>query len=142
MTGLPVRSPARSGGSPPAAPGSTVSPPADPRAAERPSALAAEKRAQQVLADRALSRLLATSREGREIDRARQIFVNRNLRMNKIEMVGFDMDYTLAIYHMRRIEQLSFEMTLKKLIEHYGYPAEISQVLYDHQFVMRGLVVD
>src|SRR5262249_18185561 len=102
MNGFPVRSPARSGGSPPAAPSSTVSPPADPRAEERPSALAAEQRAQQVLADRALSKLLATPREGREIDRARQIFVNRNLRMNKIELVGFDMDYTLAIYHMRR----------------------------------------
>ena len=104
--------------------------------------MAAEKRAQHVLADPALSRLLASPREGREIERARQIFVNRNLRMNKIELVGFDMDYTLAIYHMRRIEQLSFEMTLKKLIQDYGYPAEISKVLYDHQFVMRGLVVD
>jgi 5'-nucleotidase len=141
MKEAPVRSIARSGGSPPAADSST-SPHKDPRGVERPSALAAEQRAQQVLADRELSRLLATPREGREIERARQIFVNRNLRMNKIELVGFDMDYTLAIYHMRRIEQLSFEMTLKRLIEHYGYPPEVSQVLYDHQFVMRGLVVD
>ncbi len=41
-----------------------------------------------------------------------QVFVNRNLRMADIELVGFDMDYTLAIYHMRRLEQLSFDMTL------------------------------
>ncbi len=102
----------------------------------------AERRAQDVLADQELSRLLAAPREKREIERARQIFVNRNLRMSKIELVGFDMDYTLAIYHMRRIEQLSFDMTLKRLIDHHHYPAEISQVLYDHQFVMRGLAVD
>ena len=142
MKEAPVRSIARSGGSTPAASDSSTSPHTDPRGVERPSALAAEERAQRVLADRELSRLLATPREGREIERSRQIFVNRNLRMSKIELVGFDMDYTLAIYHMRRIEQLSFEMTLKRLIEHHGYSSDISQVLYDHQFVMRGLVVD
>jgi hypothetical protein len=27
-------------------------------------------------------------------------------------MVRFDMDYTLAIYHQRRIEQLSFDLAL------------------------------
>ena len=48
----------------------------------------------------------------REVPRARQIFVNRNLRMDKVEAVGFDMDYTLAIYHLRRLEKLSFRMTL------------------------------
>jgi HAD superfamily 5'-nucleotidase-like hydrolase len=102
----------------------------------------AERRAQDVLVDPELSRLLGTPREKREIERARQIFVNRNLRMSKIDLIGFDMDYTLAIYHMRRIEQLSFDMTLKRLIEHHGYSPEISGVLYDHQFVMRGLAVD
>ena len=108
----------------------------------RDRAADAEARAQSLLADADLSRLLATPREKREIERARQIFVNRNLRMSKIDVVGFDMDYTLAIYHMRRIEQLSFDMTLKRLIQHHGYLSEISQVLYDHQFVMRGLAVD
>ena len=28
-----------------------------------------------------------------------RIYVNRDLRLDKIEMVGFDMDYTLALYH-------------------------------------------
>jgi HAD superfamily 5'-nucleotidase-like hydrolase len=106
------------------------------------SASEAEKRAQKILSDSELSRLLSTPRERPQIDRARQIFVNRNLRMSRIELVGFDMDYTLAIYHMRRIEQLSFDMTLAKLVSEYGYPPEIAQVQYDHQFVMRGLAVD
>jgi len=39
----------------------------------------------------------------RDVQRARQVFVNRNLRMERIDLVGFDMDYTLAIYQKRSI---------------------------------------
>jgi 5'-nucleotidase len=70
------------------------------------------RRARELLQDEELGRLLTAPRERREIERARQVFVNRNLRMSKVEVVGFDMDYTLAIYHMRRIEQLSYDLTL------------------------------
>ena len=77
-----------------------------------------------------------------EVPRARRIWTNRNLRMDRIDLVGFDMDYTLAIYHMRRIERLSFDMTVARLVDHAGYPAEVRDVRYDHRFVMRGLVVD
>jgi 5'-nucleotidase len=111
-------------------------------AARRARALEAEALATEVLFNDELGRLLSHPREGRDVERARQIFVNRNLRMQKIELVGFDMDYTLAIYHLRRIEQLSFDMTLAKLISERGYPMEIGQLHYDHSFVMRGLVVD
>jgi len=78
----------------------------------------------------------------REVPRARQIFVNRNLRMDKIDLVGFDMDYTLAIYHLRQMEQLSFDMTLARMIEHLGYPDDLARLAYDTEFVIRGLVVD
>ncbi len=78
----------------------------------------------------------------REVARGRQIFVNRNLRMEKIEAVGFDMDYTLAVYHLERMERLSFEMTLARMISSLGYPAEIAGLRYDPEFVIRGLVLD
>ncbi len=52
----------------------------------------------------------------REVPRGRQIFVNRNLRMDRIEAVGFDMDYTLAVYHLQRLETLAFDMTLARMI--------------------------
>src|SRR5215203_3947182 len=57
-----------------------------------------------------------------EIDVARKnrVFCNRNLRMDTIEMIGFDMDYTLALYHQDRLERLSIELTLGKLIEKHG----------------------
>ncbi len=101
----------------------------------------AEARAQRVLDDPELQRVLA-HRHGKEIAVARQVFVNRNLHMSKVEMVGFDMDYTLAIYHLRRIEQLSYDMTVTRLITAFGYPEEIRTLPYDHSFVMRGLFVD
>ncbi|HZH03672.1 MAG TPA: HAD-IG family 5'-nucleotidase, partial [Myxococcaceae bacterium] len=113
-----------------------------PPSALRTLAREADQRARDILSDDALRRLLSTSADRREVERPRQIFVNRNLRMGRIELVGFDMDYTLAVYHMRRIEQLSFDMTLAKLISEYGYPAEIGLLHYDHQFGTRGLVVD
>nr|WP_228530516.1 MULTISPECIES: HAD-IG family 5'-nucleotidase [Myxococcaceae] len=86
--------------------------------------------------------MLSVPRERREVERSREIFVNRNLRLAKVDLVGFDMDYTLAIYHMRRIEQLSFDMTLAKLVSERGYPREVGLLQYDHHFVMRGLAVD
>ncbi|MBI3182925.1 MAG: HAD-IG family 5'-nucleotidase [Myxococcales bacterium] len=104
--------------------------------------LEADRRARELLADEELARLLTPNRERANIDRARQVFVNRNLRMAKIELIGFDMDYTLAIYHMRRIEQLSYEMTLRRLTRSYGYQEEIARIPYDHLFGMRGLMVD
>lgn len=87
--------------------------------------------------------LLAAPRAGhREVPRARQIFVNRNLRMEKIETVGFDMDYTLAMYHLQRLETLAFQMTLARMISALGYPAQIGTLRYDPEFVIRGLVID
>lgn len=91
--------------------------------------------------DPTVARLLARGDE-RAIPRGRRIYVNRNLRMDQIGLVGFDMDYTLAIYHMRRLEQLSFDMTLELLIRRFGYPEAARSIRYDHEFVMRGLVVD
>src|SRR5262245_36957307 len=79
-----------------------------------------------------------------EIDVARKnrVFCNRNLRMDTIEMIGFDMDYTLALYHQDRLEQLSMELTLQKLVDKHGYPPDIRNLSYDPRWATRGLVVD
>ncbi len=108
---------------------------------DRARAMAAEARAIQVLEDAELHRILA-QRQGKDVAVPRQVFVNRNLHMAKVDMVGFDMDYTLAIYHLRRIEQLSYDMTVARLISAKGYPEDIRALPYDHTFVMRGLFVD
>ena len=93
--------------------------------------------------DPEISRLLAEPITGRrEVPPARQVFVNRTLRMDKIEAVGFDMDYTLAIYQLRQMEELAFRMTAGQLVAKCGYPAALIEVPYDPDFVIRGVVVD
>jgi 5'-nucleotidase len=79
-----------------------------------------------------------------EIDVARRhrVFCNRNLRMDTIEMIGFDMDYTLALYHQERLETLSIQLTLQKMIDKRGYPPEILGLVYDPEWAIRGLMVD
>ena len=37
-----------------------------------------------------------------------RVYCNRSLRLDQIEWVGFDMDYTLAIYDQREMDRLSF----------------------------------
>src|SRR4051812_29006685 len=77
-----------------------------------------------------------------DIPREHRVFVNRNLRLDKIDMVGFDMDYTLALYNQARIEELSIRATLDKLVTAKGYPDAIRALPYDPQLALRGLVVD
>jgi len=98
-------------------------------------------RAREVLADPKLQQILQQPPLN-ETPAPRQVFVNRNLHMGKVEMIGFDMDYTLAIYHLRRLEQLSYDLTVDRLVTKYGYPAEVRGVAYDHSFVLRGVFVD
>jgi HAD superfamily 5'-nucleotidase-like hydrolase len=82
--------------------------------------------------------------ERRELDipKARRIYVNRNLRMDGIELIGFDMDYTLAIYHQAEMERLSIELTLHKLVDRRAYPEDILALGYSPELAIRGLVVD
>ena len=77
-----------------------------------------------------------------DVPRRNRVFCNRNLRMDSIELIGFDMDYTLALYHQDKLERLSIDITLEKLIEKHGYPPEIRDLRYDPEWAIRGLMVD
>jgi HAD superfamily 5'-nucleotidase-like hydrolase len=77
-----------------------------------------------------------------DIARTRRIYVNRNLRMDEVDLIGFDMDYTLALYQQQNLETLSIQATLDKLITKRGYPEELRTLDYDRRFGVRGLVVD
>jgi len=79
---------------------------------------------------------------GREIALGRQIFVNRNLRMDKIEAVGFDMDYTLAIYRLVHLEDLAFDLTVGRMVTTRGWPERLRDLRYESAFVIRGLHID
>lgn len=72
----------------------------------------------------------------------RRVFVNRHLRMDHIEVIGFDMDYTLALYNQPKLEALSADCTIDKMIARRGYPEALRALPYDARRAIRGLVVD
>ncbi len=93
--------------------------------------------------DLLLESILAGPRAGgRDVPPPRQVFVNRNLRMDKVEVVGFDMDYTLAIYQLLHLEELAFDLTVARMVRDRGWPDRLRQLRYDAEFVIRGLVID
>ncbi len=71
----------------------------------------------------------------------RRVFCNRNLRLDRTDFIGFDMDYTLALYH-EKMEHLQAEMVLERLVDEYGYPRAVLACKYDPGFAIRGLTVD
>ena len=77
-----------------------------------------------------------------EVFPQRRIFTNRNLRMESLKAMGFDMDHTLAVYNTPNFNKLCFDMAVARLIEGFGYPEIISQVKWDPFAAMRGLIVD
>lgn len=85
--------------------------------------------------------MMKYAEEESAIPYARRVFCNRNLRLDRIQTIGFDMDYTLAVY-TEEMEHLQAEKALQRLHERYGYPAEILNIKYDPRFAVRGLVVD
>jgi HAD superfamily 5'-nucleotidase-like hydrolase len=89
-----------------------------------------------------IAALLGDVKRDIDVSRARRIFCNRNLKMASVELIGFDMDYTLALYHQEKLEKLSIELTLKKLIENHGYSPEIQDLVYDPRLAIRGVVID
>ena len=78
---------------------------------------------------------------GPGIPRPNRVFCNRNLRMSGIAWVGFDMDYTLAIYDQPAMDDLSIRATIAKLIAR-GYPDFIKTIPVSTQFPVRGLLID
>jgi HAD superfamily 5'-nucleotidase-like hydrolase len=80
--------------------------------------------------------------EPTRIPRTRRVFVNRNLKMAGIDWVGFDMDYTLAIYNQAEMDRLSVRATVGKLATR-GYAAEVLDGIdYKIDFPIRGLLID
>jgi len=75
------------------------------------------------------------------IPRARRVFCNRNLRLSGVSWVGFDMDYTLAIYDQLAMDELSITATIDKLLLR-GYPESIADIPHATDFPVRGLLID
>ncbi len=77
----------------------------------------------------------------RPIQSTRRVYVNRDLKMARVDWIGFDMDYTLAIYHQEEMDRLSIACTAKKLVAR-GYPPWVPELPYALDFAIRGLLID
>lgn len=72
----------------------------------------------------------------------RRVYCNRDLNLATVHWVGFDMDYTLAIYRRDPFDALTFRLTVERLIENFGYDEALRNYEYDPEFAIRGLVID
>ena len=85
--------------------------------------------------------LVPENGRGVGIPRVDRVFVNRNLRLSGIDWIGFDMDYTLAIYNQEQMDAISIDLTAERMVRR-GYPGYLEQLSYDARFPIRGLLVD
>ncbi len=76
------------------------------------------------------------------VERQKQIYCNRDLRFEYVDVVGFDMDYTLAPYIQDAMDELSVRLTLERLVSHRGWDPDILRIEPRPDFAIRGLVVD
>ena len=72
---------------------------------------------------------------------SRRVYVCRDLKLSRIDWVGFDMDYTLAIYHQEEMDRLSVDATVDKLVAR-GYPKWLKDLDFPLDFPIRGLLID
>lgn len=69
------------------------------------------------------------------------LFCNRELNMQLIESIGFDMDYTLASY-LPAFDLLAYDGAKDKLVKWLGYPAEVVNLQYAQDNCLRGCIID
>ncbi|XP_059171170.1 5'-nucleotidase domain-containing protein 3-like isoform X1 [Physella acuta] len=69
------------------------------------------------------------------------IFANNELSLQKIEVYGFDYDYTLATY-TPKLHELIFTLGKEALVDKLKYPEAILDLEYDADFAVRGLHYD
>ena len=69
------------------------------------------------------------------------LFCNRELNMEQIECVGFDMDFTLAQYK-EDFDLLAYNGATNLLVETMNYPSELYSYKYKQTMYRRGCLID
>ena len=72
-----------------------------------------------------------------------KVYANSYVDLGKVEIVGFDYDYTLVTYR-KELLRLIYDMALKRLVNDFQYPDEMldAGMKFDPKFSVRGLAVD
>ncbi|CAN1165447.1 5'-nucleotidase domain-containing protein DDB_G0275467 [Linum perenne] len=69
------------------------------------------------------------------------IYVNKNLRLDNIQVYGFDYDYTLAHYSSN-LQSLIYDLAKEHMVNELRYPEICMRFTYDPTFPIRGLYYD
>ncbi|XP_041017364.1 5'-nucleotidase domain-containing protein DDB_G0275467 isoform X1 [Juglans microcarpa x Juglans regia] len=69
------------------------------------------------------------------------IYVNKNLRLDNIQVYGFDYDYTLAHYSAD-LQSLIYDLAKEHMVNELRYPDICMEFEYDPTFPIRGLYYD
>jgi 5'-nucleotidase len=73
---------------------------------------------------------------------AQRVYTNRDVNLEHITHIGFDMDYTLAAYVRPAFDQLQYTLICDVLVQSFGYPECIRTWQFDEGFLIRGLLLD
>nr|AGT16478.1 nucleotidase-like protein [Saccharum hybrid cultivar R570] len=69
------------------------------------------------------------------------IYVNKNVKLDDLQVYGFDYDYTLSHYS-EHLQCLIYDLAKKHLVNELKYPESCLQYEYDRTFPIRGLYYD
>ena len=73
---------------------------------------------------------------------AQRVYCNRDVNMEHIAYIGFDMDYTLAAYRRPAFDELQFSLICETLVKEFGYPSVLQEWHFQPDFLIRGLLLD
>ncbi|XP_021895165.1 5'-nucleotidase domain-containing protein DDB_G0275467-like [Carica papaya] len=79
--------------------------------------------------------------QGRPKMNPQGIYVIKNLRLDNIQVYGFDYDYTLAHYSSD-LQSLIYDLAKEYMVNEFKYPEVCMQFKYDPTFPIRGLYYD
>ncbi|KAJ3677154.1 hypothetical protein LUZ60_002878 [Juncus effusus] len=69
------------------------------------------------------------------------IYINKNVKLDDLQVYGFDYDYTLSHYS-ENLQFLIYDYAKKHLVYELKYPESCLQFEYDPKFPVRGLYYD
>jgi len=70
------------------------------------------------------------------------VYVNYMLDVTNIDVLGLDLDHTLAVYDDDAVNAVAFRETCRNLVELKGYPGGVAELDYGSRPVARGLLAD
>lgn len=70
-----------------------------------------------------------------------KVFANNYVNFESIDVVGFDLDYTLVTY-TESLHELIYNLAKDVLVSSYGFSERLSEKKFDPHFAIRGLSVD